>query len=263
MASTLYYFPACPFCQRLEILLALRGEPEEVRRCAIDLAAPRPPWLLEKTHGSTALPALELEDGRVLKESLVLLRYLDEQLPGPPLASTTPYGRAVEGMLVRAEGDFVAAGYGLLKNRDPALREPLRAAMLAQYRRLDALLVEHAPAGPFLHGAFGWAEAVFTPFFVRFACHAYYEGLELPYEPGYARVRAWRDACLAHPAAQQVSVEQAVKLYYDYAIGVGGGAVPPGRARSSFVATPDWRQRPWPPRDKYGLPATDEELGLG
>ena len=28
------------------------------------------------------------------------------------------------------------------------------------------------------------------------------------------------------------------------------------------VFEPDWRERPWPPRDKYGHGATDDELGL-
>jgi glutathione S-transferase len=31
---------------------------------------------------------------------------------------------------------------------------------------------------------------------------------------------------------------------------------------SSFVSSPHWRTRPWPPRDKYGHSATDSELGL-
>ena len=42
----------------------------------------------------------------------------------------------------------------------------------------------------------------------------------------------------------------------------GNGALLPGRTRSSFVFEPNWRSRPWPPRDKYGPGATDAELGL-
>jgi glutathione S-transferase len=40
------------------------------------------------------------------------------------------------------------------------------------------------------------------------------------------------------------------------------GGLLPGRTRSSFVFEPHWSKRPWPPRDKYGTSATDEELGL-
>jgi glutathione S-transferase len=139
---------------------------------------------------------------------------------------------------------------------------PLRLATLAQYARLDEFLAMHAPAGPFLFEVFGWAEAVFPPFFMRFWFLEYYEDFRLPAEQRYARVRQWQDACLSYPAAQQVAREEIVKLYYDYAKGAGNGALLPGRGKSSFAFEPDWRARPWPPRDKYGHSATDEELGL-
>ena len=75
-------------------------------------------------------------------------------------------------------------------------------------------------------------------------------------------MRRWREACLGHPAAGQVTREQIVKLYYDYAKGMGNGTLFPGRALSSFVFDPDWATRPWPPKDKYDHAATDQELGL-
>ena len=52
---------------------------------------------------------------------------------------------------------------------------------------------------------FGWAETVFTPFFMRFWFLEYYEGFALPEEPAYARVRAWRDAS---PAQRKRLVEE-------------------------------------------------------
>jgi glutathione S-transferase len=104
------------------------------------------------------------------------------------------------------------------------------------------------------------AELVFSPMFVRFWFLDYYENFDLP-ENGLYRVRRWRDACLAHPAAQQVSREEVVKSYYDYALGAGNGALPAGRQISSFAFEPHWSKRPWPPRDKYA-PATDASLGL-
>jgi glutathione S-transferase len=74
---TVYHIPVCPFSQRLEILLSLKGLEDRVRFHVVDITKPRPDWLLEKTRGTTALPALETEDGLVLKESMVLLRYLE------------------------------------------------------------------------------------------------------------------------------------------------------------------------------------------
>ena len=119
-----------------------------------------------------------------------------------------------------------------------------------------------APEGTWLFDEFGWAETVFTPMFMRFWFLEYYEDFELPDTQAYARVKRWRDACLAHPAAQQVTKEEIVKLYYDYAQGAGNGALLPGRTKSSFVFEPGWRGRPWPPRSKLETPSTDRELGL-
>ncbi len=260
--SIVHHIPVCPFSQRLEILLELKGQRDAVRFEVVDITKPRDPALLAKTRGTTALPILETSDGRVLKESLVLMQYLDDLLPGPKVAQDDVYRRAIEGMLTRLEGDFTTAGYVWVMSQDPERRDALREGMLKQYARLDVFLVEHAPDGPFLLDRFGWAEAVFTPMFMRFWFLEHYEEFSLPDQPAYARVRAWRDACLAHPAAQQVTKEEIVKVYYDYAKGAGNGALLPGRHRSSFVLTPSWRGRPLPPADKYGHAATDEELGL-
>ncbi len=259
---TMYHIPVCPFSQRLEILLSLKGLEGRVDFHVVDITRPRPEWLLEKTRGTTALPALETEDGRILKESMVILRYLEDLFPEPAVAQQDPYRRAVEGMMSAMEGAFVAQGYRYVMNQDVNRRDEFRRGMLEQYARLNDFLVEHNPSGTYLFEDFGWAETVFAPMFMRFWFLEYYEDFDLPDEDGYARVRRWRDACLSHPAAQQVTSERIVKLYYDYARGVGNGALLPGRAYSSFVFEPDWKSRPWPPKDKYGHDATDVELGL-
>lgn len=259
---TVYHIPVCPFSQRVEILLALKGLTGKVNFHVVDITKPREGWLLEKTQGTTALPVLETEGGGILKESMVILRYFEGRFPDPPVAQRDPYRHAVEGMLTAMEGEFVATGYRYVMNSDADRREAFRRRMLDLYARMDDFLLRHGGVGPFLFEDFGWAETVFTPVFMRFWFLDYYEGFELPGEERYARVRAWRQACLAHPTAQQVTEEQIVKLYYDYAKGAGNGALLPGREQSSFVFEPEWRARPWPPRDKYGHAATDRELGL-
>lgn len=260
-----HHIPVCPFSQRLEILLALKGLTDAVVFQPVDITRPRDPVLLALTGGSAALPVLVTPEGLVLRESLVILRWLEMRFPLPPVARRDADGHAVENLVVSVEGALVNAGYALLMNQDPARREALQAALLREYARLGTLLCQYGAAGdagPWLFDRYGWAETVFTPIFVRFAFLAYYEGFELPDEAIYARVRCWRDACLAHPAAQQVSAEEVIKRYHDYALGHGNGAVPPGRGRSSFVTEPHWRGRPWPPRGKGGPPASDAALGL-
>lgn len=259
---TVYHIPVCPFCQRLEILLALKRCASSVRFQVIDVTQPRPAWLLQKTRGTTALPVMETAEGKILKESLVILQFLEDIMPERPVAQRDPYRRAVEGMLTRMESAFCNQGYNFVMNQSPERREPLREGMLKQYAMLNDFLLEHSPAGAFLFEEFGWAETVFTPLFMRFWFLEYYEDFRLPEGDAYARVRAWRDACLAHPAARQVTQEQIVKLYYDYAKGAGNGALLPGRTKSSFAFEPHWQTRSWPPRDKYAVSASDTELGL-
>jgi glutathione S-transferase len=258
-----HHIPVCPFSQRLEILLTLKGCRDDVDFHAVDITKPRSPELLALSGGSTALPIFVADDGTVLRESLVILRYLDDALPGGKVAQADPMRHAIENLLASHEREFGEAGYRLLMNQEPARRDALRAGLLVQYARLDDVLNRYGRAdAAWLYERFGWAEAIFTPLFMRFWCLGWYEDFELPDEPRYARVRAWRDGCLAHPAAQQVTREEVVKLYYDYALGMGNGALAPGRTRSSFVVEPHWSTRPWPPRDKYGVSLTDAKLGL-
>jgi glutathione S-transferase len=40
------------------------------------------------------VPVLELDDGRLLRESMAIMRYLDELHPDPPLFGTDPWSRA-------------------------------------------------------------------------------------------------------------------------------------------------------------------------
>lgn len=260
--NIVYHIPVCPFSQRLEILLALRGLQDAVEFRVVDLTKPRDPELLAKTRGTTALPVLETADGRILKESLVILRYLDDALEGPMLRRNDPVEHAIESMLCAREGPFTMAGYLFVMNQDYARRDEHLDKLLALYRDINTFLVNQNPKGLYLFEDFGLAEAVFTPMFKRFWFLDYYEGFELPVGKDYDRVRAWRDVCMAHPATEQVTEEEIIKLYYDYALGAGNGALPEGRNVSSFVFEPSWQSRPMPPREKYTRKATDSELGL-
>jgi glutathione S-transferase len=259
---TIYHIPVCPFSQRVEMLLELKGLTDSINFVTVDITKPRDPELLKKTRGSTALPMMELEAGEVIKESLVILRYVEERYGDIPVAQTDPYKRSIERFVMSRQGDFAMSGYKYVMNTDRSKTDALREAHLAEYRWLDAELSHFNPTGPFLFDDIGLAECVYTPMFMRFWFLDYYEGFTLPDTDDYARVRQWRDACMRHPAAQQVTHDEIVTLYYDYAVGAGNGALPEGRTRSSFVFDPDWRDRPMPPKDKYDRVATDAELGL-
>jgi len=109
----------------LEILLALKGLDDRVAFHVVDITRPRPGWLLEKTRGTTALPVLEAPEGEIIKESMVILRYLEDVFPDPQVAQRNPYRRAVENTLIAQEADFGMWGYRYVMNADPVRREEL------------------------------------------------------------------------------------------------------------------------------------------
>ncbi len=258
----LHHIPVCPFSQRIEIMLAMKGMAEAVDFNVVDITKPRDPALLAKMKGTTALPALELPDGRILKESLIILEYLDLTIGTASIRQPDPWRRALEASLLRHEPAFTAAGYGMILNQDRDKRADFSERLMAAYRGLDQDLNDINPSGDFLFESFGFAEVVFTPLFQRFWFLDYYEDFILP-DRGFGRVQRWKDACLKAPMAQQVCFEEIAKLYYDYAQGLGTGGLLPGRKVSSLVFEPNWQTRPMPPRHKYGPPyASDEDLGL-
>lgn len=262
MTPIIYHIPVCPFSQRIEIQLALKQLRDAVEFRVVDITKPRPDWLLKLSKGTTALPIMDVGNLHALKESMVIMRYIESAFPNPPVARTDHYEHALESILVGLEGEFSTTGYLFVLNQDQDACAQHYERMLDQWRKLNAFLNQYAPGETFVFDEFGWAESVFTPFFMRFWFLDYYENFELPDTEEFDRVKRWRDACLEHPAAQQVSYDQIVKLYYDYAKGAGNGSLLPERKKSSFVFEPDWSQRPLPPRDKYLISASDEQLGL-
>lgn len=59
----------------------------------------KPEWLFEK-HPLGKVPAIELEDGTVLYESLILCEYLDSISSSRPLASSDALQRAQDKLLI-------------------------------------------------------------------------------------------------------------------------------------------------------------------
>lgn len=263
----LYHIPICPFSQRLEILLELKKLNQEeagITIESVDITKPRSPHILSLTGGTTALPVLELEDGKSLKESMVLMEYLEDRFPNPSIRRVDPYERAIENLMCTMADPLIFSGYGLVMNQKKDDREQKVKTFLQNWEKLSAFLDKHgSKTEPWLFDKFGWAETVYTPFFHRFVFVKYYEDVDIPEDdPKYARVMKWRDACVSHPATQQTSDEQVIKLYYDYALGSHDGHVPEGRKLSTFTFESDWRTRPMPPKDKYSKSVSDAELGL-
>ena len=151
----LYDAARCPYCARVRILLAEKDLGYET--VEIDLSD-RPAWLYAK-NPSGKVPVLEEDGGFVLPESLVIMEYLEERFPQPPLWPDDPAERALgrvwlDGFAVRLGDDYYALRRGEPSGLDERLRE------------LDAAL----EAQPFLSGReYGLADIGYVPWILR-AC---------------------------------------------------------------------------------------------
>jgi glutathione S-transferase len=91
----LYDAARCPYCARVRIALAEKELDHET--VEIDLAD-RPSWLYE-LNPTGRVPVLD-DGGFVLPESAVIMSYLDERYPEPPLLPRDPVERARANLLV-------------------------------------------------------------------------------------------------------------------------------------------------------------------
>ena len=78
-----YHIPICPFSQRLEILMELKGARDAVDFRTVDITKPRDEHILNLSGGTTELPVMELPNKGALKEGLVLMEFIEDSFPEP------------------------------------------------------------------------------------------------------------------------------------------------------------------------------------
>ncbi|MEN3950082.1 glutathione S-transferase family protein [Iodidimonas sp. SYSU 1G8] len=88
----LYNF-AAPNPQKVRIYAAEKGIPLELIDVDVLGHQLRTPEMLAK-NPLAVVPFLELDDGTVIRESLVIIEYLEELHPHPPMLGTSPLERA-------------------------------------------------------------------------------------------------------------------------------------------------------------------------
>jgi glutathione S-transferase len=154
MSLVLYDAPRCPYCARVRIVLAEKQV--EFETVEIDLSA-RPDWLYEK-NPSGRVPVLE-EDGWPLPESAVIMEFLEERYPEPPLLPADPAERAFVRLLVLRADELTDPYYALRRGEEGA-RGRLAAALAKLDRALDGR--------PFLGGVeYGLADVALVPWLLR------------------------------------------------------------------------------------------------
>jgi glutathione S-transferase len=151
---TLYDAARCPYCARARIMLAEKGVEHEV--IEIDLSD-RPAWIYEKNE-TGRVPVIE-EDAWILPESSVILEYLEERYPEPPLLPPDPADRALARVWIFRHDDFTKPYYALRREEDGAAER-----FDEQLAKLDAALQRQ----PWLTGReYGLADIAYVPWVLR------------------------------------------------------------------------------------------------
>jgi glutathione S-transferase len=162
------------------------------------------PYLSKNPSGQ--MPALELDDGRVIAETVAICEYLEEQKPKPALigenaadrAETRMWTRRVEWKVVQplADGFRFAEGLPLFKSRIrtiPEAAEGLKAIARDGLAWFDAQIAGRDTIVP---KRFTLADVVLFAF-LEFAA-----GVGQPLDPALKNLTAWFEKVKARPSAR-------------------------------------------------------------
>lgn len=184
---TLYDAERCPYAARVRITLAEKDVPYESVAINLD---DRPAWLYEKNPAGR-VPVLEEDGGFILPESAVIIEYLDERFPDPPLLPADPAERAAARLWIERFEDLGRPYYALRRGEAP---DEFDIAL----ERLDRAL----EGQPFLTGReYGLADLAYVPWILRARW-----GMKVDLE-AFPALSGWLGRLLERPA---VAVEDEV-----------------------------------------------------
>lgn len=164
----LYSNAASPYAARVRMLLRAKG-------ASIELVSP--PGGLGSTEYRAInplgkIPALVLDDGRVLPESEVICGYLDATLGGPSLYLTDPVHRAHVALIVRLADLYLSPGmndFFKLLFTGPGNRAAIAQILPDIARGLKYLDLYVAPNGYAAHEHFSQADCALAPLLLNVA----------------------------------------------------------------------------------------------
>ncbi|XP_065857329.1 glutathione S-transferase L3-like isoform X2 [Euphorbia lathyris] len=155
----LYTCYTCPFAQRVWITRNYKGLQDKIKLVPLNLQN-RPSWYGEKVYSVNKVPALE-HNGKIMGESLDLIKYVDSNFEGPSLLPDDPAKKGFAEELFAYIDKFVGTLYGSLKGAD-ATKEAGPA-----FDYLENALKKFDD-GPFLLGGqFSLADIAYIPFVER------------------------------------------------------------------------------------------------
>ncbi|KAJ9184214.1 hypothetical protein P3X46_003962 [Hevea brasiliensis] len=156
--TRLYTAYTCPFAQRVWITRNYKGLQDKIHLVPLNLQS-RPSWYGEKVYSVNRVPALE-HNGKIIGESLDLIKYLDSNFEGQSLLPDDPAKKEFAEELFSYTDTFNKTVFTSFKG------DVAKEAGSA-FNYLENALHKFDD-GPFLLGQFSLVDIAYIPFVERF-----------------------------------------------------------------------------------------------
>ncbi|XP_028775127.1 glutathione S-transferase L3-like [Neltuma alba] len=196
--TRLYMSYGCPFAQRVWITRNYKGLQDKIQLVPLDLQD-KPAWYKEKVHPENKVPSLE-HDGKVLGESLDLIKYVNANFEGPALLPEDPAKKEAGEHLLSYVETFTRNVFSSLKG------DPVNATS-ASFDYVESALGKFDD-GPFFLGQFSLVDVAYAPFIERFQI-IFSEIFKHDIAAGRPRLAAWIEELNKDDAYKQTKLDPA------------------------------------------------------
>jgi glutathione S-transferase len=201
----LYEHPLSSYAQKVKIALREKGLAFD-KETPAGLGAGTGTGAFGAASPRNEVPALIDGDARIF-DSTIILEYLEDKFPTPPLLPPTPAARA-EARMIEDVCDtlYEAINWGIgevtwFRRAEGAKADELRATAARQTAELQAWLTEKLGGREWFNGdSFGWADLSVAPYLNR----SFHYGLGTPDGSPLAR---WRDRIRQRPSVAETFLE--------------------------------------------------------
>lgn len=208
----------CPYAQRAVLVAIAKGIPHDIVNVHLK---DKPEFLLER-NPLGKVPTIEMKDGSILYESLIVSDYLDETYKNRPLNSSDPFQKALDRIWVEHFNQVITQYYKILFTAADATAQ---ASHVSQFVSNLALFEKELSRRntKFFGGDNepGMLDYMIWPWFERFPTLKVLFPNLYDYENGkqeHPRLESWRKAMKEDPAVKEyyLSTEVHIKFVQSY-----------------------------------------------
>ncbi|KAF0903956.1 hypothetical protein E2562_030088 [Oryza meyeriana var. granulata] len=157
--TRLYICYFCPFAQRAWVTRNFKGLQDKIELVGIDLQD-KPAWYQEKVYTQGTVPSLE-HNGKIMGESLDLIKYIDSNFEGPALLPEDPEKRQFADEMIAYANAFTKALYSPLISK-----VDLSDETVAALDKIEAALSKFS-VGPFFLGQLSLVDIAYVTILER------------------------------------------------------------------------------------------------